>query len=436
MATNTRAATRRPSGVSLTVSAEGLVNGLLFFTILISFVVFIEPAPYEGMVALMAMAVVFARVRFDPLLAPMIFIIAIWALFGAFAVMPVTDNSKAITYYLVSIYLALTSLIFACLLTQNTERRLATLERAYILAAFLASVLGIIGYFNIIPSLRHILVLNGRAQATFKDPNVFGPYLILPLLLLIQGFLYRGFRLRHIAACLVILMALLLSFSRGAWGHFVVSALVMLMMIFWTNKSTAFRLRILRLSALAVAGIAGLLALLLSFGSIGKMFSERANLVNYYDAGENGRFGTQLRGLMAIFDLPNGLGPHGYSAAFGIDPHDVYLAALYAYGWVGGIAYLTLALTTLVVGFRGLLIRAPWQPVLIAAYATFLGVALEGFIIDTDHWRHYFLLLGMVWGLTIASLRQPRPAAPARPARPPAPHPPMARPVAPRRSPA
>jgi len=23
----------------------------------------------------------------------------------------------------------------------------------------------------------------------------------------------------------------------------------------------------------------------------------------------------------------------------------------------------------------------------------------EGFIIGTDHWRHYYLLLGLVWGL-------------------------------------
>ena len=25
-------------------------------------------------------------------------------------------------------------------------------------------------------------------------------------------------------------------------------------------------------------------------------------------------------------------------------------------------------------------------------------------IIDTDHWRHFFLLLGLIWGLTAASI--------------------------------
>ena len=46
----------------------------------------------------------------------------------------------------------------------------------------------------------------------------------------------------------------------------------------------------------------------------------------------------------------------------------------------------------------------PWQSYLIAAYACFVGEACEGLIVDTDHWRHFFLLLGMIWGLTTATI--------------------------------
>ena len=59
---------------------------------------------------------------------------------------------------------------------------------------------------------------------------------------------------------------------------------------------------------------------------------------------------------------------------------------------------------TLAAGFRASLVPAPWQAYLIAAYATFVGEAIEGFIVDTDHWRHFFLILGVVWGLTAASI--------------------------------
>jgi hypothetical protein len=48
-------------------------------------------------------------------------------------------------------------------------------------------------------------------------------------------------------------------------------------------------------------------------------------------------------------------------------------------------------------------VRTPWGPYLIAAFATFFGTAMEGFVIDTDHWRHFFLLLGMIWGLSAAT---------------------------------
>ena len=40
---------------------------------------------------------------------------------------------------------------------------------------------------------------------------------------------------------------------------------------------------------------------------------------------------------------------------------------------------------------------------LIVAFATFVGEVVEGMVIDTDHWRHFFLLLGMIWGLAAAT---------------------------------
>ena len=67
-----------------------------------------------------------------------------------------------------------------------------------------------------------------------------------------------------------------------------------------------------------------------------------------------------------------------------------------------------LLLTTLWIGFRTLLLRTPWQPYLLTAYATFVGEVLEGFVIDTDHWRHFYLLLGVIWGLAAATISQTR----------------------------
>ena len=83
--------------------------------------------------------------------------------------------------------------------------------------------------------------------------------------------------------------------------------------------------------------------------------------------------------------------------------HNVYLQAFLVYGWAGGMAYLTLLAATLWTALRTVFVRTPWQPYLICAVAAFVGEMLEGFVIDTDHWRHFFLLLGMIWGLAAAT---------------------------------
>jgi hypothetical protein len=64
-----------------------------------------------------------------------------------------------------------------------------------------------------------------------------------------------------------------------------------------------------------------------------------------------------------------------------------------------------LVLLTLAIGLRAALTRTPWQPFAITAFATFVGVVGESFVIDTDHWRHYFLLLGIIWGTFAVTIR-------------------------------
>ncbi|HEX9590527.1 MAG TPA: O-antigen ligase domain-containing protein, partial [Bradyrhizobium sp.] len=40
-----------------------------------------------------------------------------------------------------------------------------------------------------------------------------------------------------------------------------------------------------------------------------------------------------------------------------------------------------------------------------AIFAAFLGTVGESFIIDTDHWRHFWMMLGAMWGLFAAAQR-------------------------------
>jgi O-antigen ligase len=109
------------------------------------------------------------------------------------------------------------------------------------------------------------------------------------------------------------------------------------------------------------------------------------------------------------------MGPFEFAREFGLQQHNVYLQAFLVYGWLGGVSYILMLLVTLLVGLRSALVATPWQTAAITAFATFIGEVGEGMVIDTDHWRHFFLLLGMVWGLaaaTRAHLRTERAAPP------------------------
>jgi hypothetical protein len=384
--------------------AERILLLVLFLTMLASSVAFIEPSPHDLMMGALALFGVVAGVRFQrTLVVPLIFLL-LWNLAGIMALLPVVGEEKTIQYAATSVYLAVAAILFACLFANNTIPRLTTMRIAYTLSAIVAAFAGICGYFNLFGA-EHLFAPFGRALGMFKDPNVFGPYLIWPALFPIYRMLTRHASLTDLAVAAILLFALLLSFSRGAWFHFSVSAFVLVALGFLTAPSDRVRLRIVALAALSVLALAGLLVLLLSFDSIGAMFRERAQLIQTYDVGEGGRFRLQELALASVLNFPNGMGPFEFARVHGLQQHNVYLQAFLVYGWAGAMSYFVLLLSTLWVGLRSAFIRTPWQGYVITAYAAFVGEVAEGFVIDTDHWRHFFLLLGMIWGLAAASFR-------------------------------
>lgn len=380
--------------------AVKLLHGALFLTILGSFLVFIEPSPYEVLSALLVFTCLLAGVTFDRKLLPLLLLLLLYNLGGAFALIPVIGEEPSRRFILISFYMAFTAIIFAMIFSTDCVRRAEILRRAYIIAGVCAALAGIVGYFKGID----ILTLYGRARGTFKDPNVYGPFMVLPMLFLLQSFLARGLRVLSLAAFLTMAAGLFLSFSRAAWAHMVFSSVMMMALLFMTTPSGWFRARLVAFSVMASLAVAALLVGLLAVGNVGTVFKERASLNQYYDTGESGRFGNQKKSVGELIERPNGYGPLQFRNHFTNDPHQVYLNAFASYGWLGGFSYLALVLITLAIGLRTVFVATPWQPYFIPVMATFTGVALEGLIIDTDHWRHYYLLLGLVWGFSIATI--------------------------------
>ena len=387
-------------------TVEKLRHLMLWLTGFSGAFVFTEPSPYE-IFASAAIFVFFAsglalRRGHIPLLA----ILVLYCFGLSIAVIPVVAENKTALWVTVSWFLAATTLFFACVIAEDTERHLNILMRGYMAAAMIASLIAILSYFRLMPSADSFL-LYGRAKATFNDPNVLGPFLVLPGLLAIRRAL--SFRFKDLviggAQVSIIAIAVLLSFSRGAWGHFAFSAVLFVGLLFVVSNDTRDRARIVGATIAGFAVLALLLAALLSMQGVGALFTERATLDQAYDTGQLGRFGRHILGFQLALDTPWGLGPFQFAKIFPEDPHNVYLNAFMTGGWLSGITYLLLVLMTIWVGLKGALRATPWRPVLLAVWATFIAVAGEGAIIDTDHWRHFWLLTGLLWGGAIAASR-------------------------------
>lgn len=390
---------------------ESLRGALLWLTGFSGAFVFIEPSPYEFVATIAGLLFLLLGMSVRPALAPLLLLLVLMNIGYAVAVVPVSDQSKPVTWVFVSAFLAATAIFYAVVVGTNTQWRLSLLLRGYLASAFVASLAALIGYFHLLGSVSDVLVLYGRARGTFNDPNVLGAFLILPMLLLFQRVMAGRYMVRSALVLPVLLAALFLTFSRGAWAQLVLAGTVLMALTFITSRSAHERLRIVFVAMAGILAITVLVTALLSVGEVSQLFSERAALEQDYDTGRFGRFGRYGLGADIALEHPLGIGPLQFWLLFVEDPHNSFLNAFLSGGWLAGFCYLALAVVTIVMSTRFLFVRTPWQPLYHAIYAAYVGTIAESAIIDIDHWRHYFLILGLLWGLMAAS-RQYVAAAP------------------------
>ncbi|MBL8590491.1 MAG: O-antigen ligase family protein [Methylobacteriaceae bacterium] len=406
----------RPVGPALKISRASLVAAALWLLVFSGSIVKIEPSPYEAVFPFACLALLVAGARMHRALAPMIVALALFNLGGLIGLVPWLDWQPGVMFILISIYMGATTIFFACALLDDTERRLAAIRSAYIWTAVFAAILGVVGYFADDP-LHELLTRFDRATGAFKDPNVFGPFLIAPAVWLADDLLRGGEGARaamaRAAALALIMTALFLTFSRGAWIAAAGTLALCVALRFAVGASRAMRQRIVLLSLLGLAALIGLLSIAVSIPAVREVFVERASLDQAYDLGELGRFGAQLRSIPLLLESPLGFGPLRFHIVIGNeDPHNVYVNAFASYGWLGGLAYLALIGMTLFVGWRLALRPGPFRSAAIPIWAALFLQILQGVQIDTDHWRHLYLLIGVVWGLGAASAMRERRAAP------------------------
>ena len=317
--------------------------------------VFIEPSPYEvvGLLAIFVFAV--TGLSLPRAVAPLLLLLILLNIGYAIAVLQVIDQPKPLIWVCVSVYLG-----DDCDLLRRRARHQHASAARPPHARLRGGRRGRLAGRNrrLFPAvrghLRHVRAAIGRARGTFNDPNVLGAFLVLPAMLAFQRVLIGrpSEVVRSGIVLLILLAALFLSFSRAAWGQFAFCAVM----------SDGAHLRHQPLAAAACPHhrpdrssafslMAVFVAALLSIGQVADLFKQRASLEQSYDIGHTGRFGRYILGFQVALEQPFGIGPlQFHSLFFPEDPHNTFLNAFMIGGWLGGFAYLTLVLVTVVFG--------------------------------------------------------------------------------------
>jgi hypothetical protein len=385
---------------------QSVVNAVFAIFIFSGLISFVEPSPYDFM-ALVAIPIwFFGGFRINRVQVPILMLWCIFELSGFAALLPHWDDADARIYQFQSLYLFFTVICFTLFFGERTTERAEICLKAFTLGAVVSAFVSILSYFDIAGLGVQLITVEGRVSGTFKDPNVFGSYLMLGAAFVFQDLLIgKGKRLFASAIGLMILLiGVFISYSRGSWGATIFSLILVTIFTFATSESKIARRRIVIMSAV-IAGVAALVLLaILSNDDVRTFFFERAG-EHDYDIGATGRFGNQLRSIPMLLDRPEGFGPLQFRYFFDIEPHNSYIGGFANDGWIGGFAWIFIVLSSCWVGFRLIFVRSPYRRLAQVAWPVLFALLLQGFQIDIDHWRQVFLLFGMIWGFEAARLR-------------------------------
>lgn len=376
----------------------------MFGVMSLSGIVFIEPAPYDiALLGVGSLALLFG-LRIPQKLAPLIFCFVLVIVFGFFSTINSSQIMKSAMHIVTTGYLVFGAIIIAALIAAMPQKTMRHMMNGYIAAALIATVLGLIGYLDLIPGANEKFTLYWRVRGTFKDPNVYAPFIITPLLYLaFRAITNPGKHLPfQLCAALILVAGLFLSFSRGAWGAFAISSIALLPMILMVLPDNRSRLRLLFLALIALLTLCVLLLVLLESSSIAEMFTVRAQLTQSYDVGGRGRFDGQLTALNWILANPFGVGQGEFGRFWGEQSHNVYISQFLFSGWVGGFGYLAVLVLTFIRASIFISYNLATRPYLMVLLASFCGLIFQGFLVDTDHWRHFYFVIAAIWGLTCA----------------------------------
>jgi O-antigen ligase len=377
-----------------------------------SFVI-IEPAPFDLVFIGLALAALFRAhpVLHRDLLLPAT-VLCVFALSNAISGMFAIDIPLMMMFMAVTFFLILVAVIVFALVATWPDAAHAVLI-GYCISSLISTVITLAVFAGLLP-FDFVMFDASRVQAFFKDPNVYGPSLVVSILYLVALLEYRPrWRAGIIVALPILVLGVVFSASRAAWMNLALSLTLYLGLRAWESRDHGLgRYWIMAAGVLLlVAGGSIAVAMLTDYG---EFINERTAMQDY----DADRFAAQHEGIELAFEDPFGLGPGQFEprvGVLGISAHSLYVRTLLENGLAGLVSLFVFLGLTLLVAFRSALSGGPLAACGAVVAASLVGVLLNSVVVDTLHWRSLWIQAGLAWGLYVACL-QHWPARPARPA--------------------
>ncbi len=363
----------------------------------------VEPAPTDVLLAVVA-AVAVATGRFDlrrvpgPILAVLVVLLALNVVSMAAA----AELGEALRFFAITLYLVVLAIWLTSYL--RTRARMRLVIGAYVAGAVASAALAVGALFVAYPGHELLIGEGGtRARGLFKDPNVFGPFLIPAALILFEESLrprrLLGLRRPASVALLGMLMlGVVFAYSRAGWLNFAVAVGTMLLVM--SLRPDAARAAAAAVALVAVVAAFGVAAVVLT-GSTG-FLQERAQVQAY----DTARFSAQRTGVRLASEHVLGVGPGQFEQDQPVSAHSIYVRVLAEQGVLGLAALVALLAGTLVLAARNALAgRDAYGVGSAALLGAWCGLLANSAFVDTLHWRHLWLVAALIW---VAAMRSQR----------------------------
>ena len=353
----------------------------------------VEPAPVD-LAFLLLIVVVAVRSHNDPLLLPPGVLLAM-LLFAPITILSLVNANNwgaAIRFEAITLYL----LAFAMFLPTMLQRFgvLRPAIKAYIIVAAFSALAGTLAVKPGFPGSSALMFDTQRTQAFFKDPNVFGPFLVPPLIIVLEDLVrprLLGWSARRCGVvALILALGVLFSYSRAAILNFGLGAVTLFGVYLWRRRGRAAALKLG--VAAALCGVAGL-SVLAATNSL-TFFESRSHLQSY----DHNRFATQGAGFEQASVHLFGHGPGQVGGNLPQATHSIYARVAYEQGYIGLALIIAIFLATLVAAVRFAKrdgdISGLGSGALLGAW---VGLLANSLFIDTLHWRHLWIIAALIW---------------------------------------